>query len=128
MSQGPYSPYDPQYPYRQEPHQQGPYQQAPYPAGGYGQVVPPAHGYDRRSADANSAATLAIIFGVVGIVLLPILAPLAIWQANRAEKLGTPATAGKVLGWVGVALLIIYVVLAAVFILFLTSVDLSGVY
>ena len=128
MSQSPYQPYDPQYPYRQEPHQQGPYQQGPYPAGGYGQAAPPAHGYDRRSADGDSAATLAIIFGVVGIVLLPILAPLAIWQANKADKLGTPATAGKVLGWVGVALLIIYVVLAAGFILFLSTVNLSGVY
>ncbi|PFG39754.1 hypothetical protein ATJ97_2267 [Georgenia soli] len=138
MSQSPYQPYEPQPPYRQEPYQQGPYQQGPYqqhpyqegpyPGAGYGPATPPAHGHDRASADASSAATLSIIFGVVGIVLLPILAPLAVWQANKAEKLGTPATAGKVLGWVGVALLVVYLLLAVLLVVFLANLDLSGVY
>ena len=41
--------------------------------------------------------------------MLPLLAPFAVWQASKAEKLGGRATAGKILGWVGVALLILVV-------------------
>lgn len=129
MSQNPYQPYEQQYPYRQQPYETGPYQQGPYSGGGYPPAPSPGHGYGQAAADGNSAATLAIVFGVVGIVLLPILAPLAIWQANKAEKLGVPATAGKVLGWVGVALLIVYALMVVAFLVFFAVVvDLNGVY
>lgn len=129
MSQNPYQPYEQQYPYRQQPYETGPYQQGPYSGGGYPPAPSPAHGYGQAAADGNSAATLAIVFGVVGIVLLPILAPLAIWQANKAEKLGVNATAGKVLGWVGVALLIVYALMVVAFLVFFAVVvDLNGVY
>ena len=37
-------------------------------------------------------------------MVLPLLSPFAPWQARAAEKLGVPATAGKVLGWVGTVL------------------------
>jgi len=100
------NPYDPHY---EQPSEHGPH------SGGYVPPAPPAYGYgygygygyDQVSADANSAATLSLVLGILGIVILPILAPFAIWQANKAEKLGKPATAGKVLGWIGVAFLAI---------------------
>lgn len=102
-------PHDPRY---EQPSQHGPH------SGGYVPPAPPAYGYDQVSADANSAATLSLVLGILGIVILPILAPFAIWQANKAEKLGKPATAGKVLGWIGVAFLAIGVL---VFLFFLVA-------
>jgi hypothetical protein len=118
MSESHNQPSQPGYGYQSEPHQQGPYagggepyqQQDPYSGGGYVPSAPPAYGgygYNQAAADANSAATLSLVFGILGVVVLPILAPLALWQASKAEKLGKSATAGKVLGWIGVAFLII---------------------
>ena len=104
-----------------DPRYEQPSQQSPH-SGGYVPPAPPAYGYgygyDQVSADANSAATLSLVLGILGIVILPILAPFAIWQANKAEKLGKPATAGKVLGWIGVAFLAIGVL---VFLFFLVA-------
>jgi len=45
----------------------------------------------------------ATVFGVIGLFVLGIVfGPLAIVQAGRSEALGVTATAGKVLGWIGV--------------------------
>ena len=108
MSESPYQSSQPQHGYNE------PYQQAPHAGGGYPPAAPPAYGngygYNQSAADANSAATLSLVFGILGVVLLPILAPLALWQASKAEKLGKSATAGKVLGWIGVVFLAIGVI------------------
>jgi hypothetical protein len=82
---------------------------APWDPGAW-QPVPPWLG--DRYARGRSHAETALILGILGVVLLPVLAPFAIWQAREAEKLGVPATAGRVLGWVGTVLL-------GVFLLFL---------
>ncbi|MFJ3958852.1 hypothetical protein [Arthrobacter sp. NPDC090010] len=53
----------------------------------------------------------AALFGVIGLFVLGVVfGPLALVQANRAEALGVAATAGKVLGWICVALAILGVI------------------
>lgn len=53
----------------------------------------------------RSRAETALVLGILSVVTLPLLGPFAIWQANEAEKLGVPAPAGRILGWVGTVLL-----------------------
>ncbi|WP_418606463.1 DUF4190 domain-containing protein [Georgenia sp. SUBG003] len=78
----------------------------------------PTYGYDSSSQEANSAATLSLVFGILGVVLLPIVfGPLALWQAKKAERLGKPATAGKVLGWISIALVIIGIIGGIIFVI-----------
>lgn len=112
------SPEDPQpgarYAPRGESHVQGapPAVGSGYPAarsGGPGYDVavgrdPATYLQGRRSAEA------ALALGILGVAVIPILAPFAVWQANKAERFGEIATAGKILGWVGVALLILAVI------------------
>ncbi|MDQ0736325.1 hypothetical protein [Arthrobacter agilis] len=101
-------PYDPSQAY-QQPYQQ-PYQQGAYPLGGY-QPGYPAGGYQTgpyqsyqpsyEAMEGEKAAQLSLILGLVGLFVAGfVLGPLAIWQARKAERLGVPATAGKVLGWI----------------------------
>ena len=100
MSENPYQPTQPQ------PSPQGQY--GSYDAGGHAPVAPPAYGYDATPQEANSAATMSLVFGILAVVLLPIVfGPLAVWQAKKAERLGKPATAGKVLGWIGIVMAIV---------------------
>jgi len=56
------------------------------------------------------------VLGILGVVVLPLLGPFAIWQANEAEKLGVPATAGRVLGWVGTVLLGVFLLFFGIWI------------
>ena len=63
----------------------------------------------QRQQQASSSSETSLVLGILGVTVLPILAPFALWQATKAEKLGGRATAGKVLGWVGVVLLILMV-------------------
>ncbi|PFG39749.1 hypothetical protein ATJ97_2262 [Georgenia soli] len=104
MSENPYQPNQPQTP-------QGQYGSYNSPGGGYVPSAPPAYGYDATPQEAKSAATLSWVFGILGILLLPIVfGPLALWQAKKAERLGASATAGKVLGWISIALVIIGII------------------
>lgn len=58
-----------------------------------------------QTMEGEKAAQLSLILGLVGFFVAGIvLGPLAIWQARKAERLGVPATAGKVLGWIVTAL------------------------
>ncbi len=73
-------------------------------------------------------ATVSLVLGIVGIVLCPICAPIAWAIGHGAEdeidasggKLGGRglATAGKITGIIGTVLLVLYVVLAIVFFVF----------
>ena len=64
--------------------------------------VPPTQmAYSPQSAEADRAAHLSLVFGILGLFLLGIVfGPLAISQAAKAERLNKPAVAGKVLGWI----------------------------
>jgi hypothetical protein len=98
VGQGGSQPYQPAQPY-QQPYQQA-YQQ-PYPSGGY--QAGPYQSYQPSYAalEGEKAAQLSLILGLVGLFVAGfVLGPLAIWQATKAERLGVPATAGKILGWI----------------------------
>lgn len=57
--------------------------------------------HSMESAQAQSAATAALVLAIVGLFTAPfIMGPLAIWQASRARRLGHDAGAGWVLGWI----------------------------
>ncbi len=69
-----------------------------------------AHLYMQGMSHRSTATT----FGVIGLFVLGIVfGPLALVQANKAEALGVKATAGKVLGWIGVAFAILWVLFIA---------------
>lgn len=56
---------------------------------------------DGVSPEAGKARTTSLVLGIIGLFIFGIiLGPLAIMQANKAERLGARATAGKVLGMV----------------------------
>lgn len=84
---------------------------------GYGEMD---HVHQMRAAEAQSAATAALILGIVGLFTLPIiLGPLALWQASKARRLGHEGGAGWVLGWIctlwGAALFMLPVVFIVLF-------------
>lgn len=55
--------------------------------------------------EAGHARTASLVLGIIGIFFLGIiLGPLAIMQANKAERLGERSSAGRVLGWIATAL------------------------
>lgn len=94
------------------------FQQAPQY--GYGESTP-VHPYQQpqpypaysqpENVEGKRHAKLSLIFGIIGLLILGIVfGPLAIIQAKKAEDLGTPATAGKVLGWIAVSFAVIYLV------------------
>lgn len=75
------------------------------------QAQPTQMAYSAQSAEADKAAQMSLIFGILGLFIVGIVfGPLAIWQASKAEKLHKPATAGKVLGWIGLILGILWVI------------------
>ncbi len=84
-------------------NQVSPYSQPP----GRWEYVPASPQDAQQQVQAAKSAETSLVLGIIGVVMLPILSPFAVWQAYKSEKLGGRATAGKVLGWVGVALLIL---------------------
>jgi uncharacterized iron-regulated membrane protein len=122
-------PYQPTQPY-QQPYQQstdaggyqpGGYQAGDYPTGAYqagGYQTGPYRSYQPSyaSMEGEKAAQLSLILGIVGLFVAGIiLGPLAIWQARKAERLGVPATAGKVLGWITTILYALAVLAGIIF-------------
>lgn len=114
--QGEYGPYQSTQPY-QQPYQPGGYQQGMYQ---------PSY----QAMEGEKAAQLSLIFGLVGFFVAGIvLGPLAIWQARKAERLGVPATAGKILGWIVTALYAIAALFFAVmFIIFFAGLGAAAGY
>ncbi|MCD9153982.1 DUF4190 domain-containing protein [Aeromicrobium duanguangcaii] len=127
-------PHDPQpsaeqptYPGQQQPYpgQQQPYpgQQQPYP----GQQYPAAGGQQWGTpAPKHPKATLVLILGILGVVVCGVLAPFAWVIGNRtvAEIDANPgvyegrgeAQAGRILGMIGTALLVLSVLVFAFFV------------
>ena len=63
----------------------------------------------QRHQQVLKSTDASLILGILSVTVLPLLGPFAVWQASQAEKLGGRATVGKILGWVGVAVLILAV-------------------
>ena len=134
MSQAPPDPYASPDPYAPQPTQSvgypppmpTPYQPAA-PAPAYPPAYPPA-GYGHPSAGYGvvypepSQATLAFIFGILGIIVVQLLAPFAWWLGGKEKRAIDEgrrdpanrglAVAGWVLGIIGTVLLGLYVLFA----------------
>lgn len=116
MSQPGYDPNQYQQPYSAP---QQPYNNSAYP---------PMHatGYSPENLEAKKAGETALIFGIVGLFILGLVfGPLAIINANKAERMGHPATAGKVLGWLSTILSALGVV---AFLFVMIGAGMSGVH
>ncbi|MBS6030521.1 DUF4190 domain-containing protein [Kocuria salsicia] len=85
------------------------YQPYAQPTGRW-EYVPGSPEDAQRQQQVLKSTDASLVLGILGVTVLPILAPFAVWQASKAEKLGGRATAGKILGWVGVAVLILTLV------------------
>ncbi len=81
-----------------------------------------------QPAPTESRAVVALVLGILGIVLCPILAPIA-WAIGHGSEQQIDAaagalsgrglaTAGKITGIIGTVLLILYVVFVIVFFVF----------
>jgi vacuolar-type H+-ATPase subunit I/STV1 len=91
MSQPGYDPNQYQQPYQAPPQ---PYDPSAYPA-------MHAMGYSPEYLAGKKVAETSLLFGILGLFVLGfVFGPLAIINANKAERMGFPATAGKVLGWI----------------------------
>lgn len=65
----------------------------------------PARGFTGSDYEGKRAAQLSIAYGVIGMFLFWfVFGPLAISNANKAERLGEPAAGGRLLGWVAIIL------------------------
>lgn len=87
------SQYGPQYAYRNQDQQ------------------PVTMGQLRWYMEGMRHARLATVFGILSIFSLGVLfGPLAIARSKKAEAYGVPASEGRVLGWVGIGLFVLWVV------------------
>lgn len=117
-------PYDPQ-PYEQQPYQPQP-PGVPYPP-----AYPPQYGYPYQAPrPTNGMAIAAMIVGIVGLctpiaILGLIFGLIAKRQIKERNESGDGmATAGVVLGWIGVASVVFWVIYLVVVIgLFTTAVN-----
>jgi Domain of unknown function (DUF4190) len=88
---------------------------ASYPPPGYGGYPPPGYGYPVRQAATNGLAVASMVLGIVwiywiGSVLALVFGYIARRQIReRDESGGGMAVAGIVLGWVGIAFLVLFV-------------------
>lgn len=64
----------------------------------------PQQGWNNASAEimqGQKHAQMSLVFGIIGLFFAGIVfGPLAIVQANKAERMLQAASAGKVLGWI----------------------------
>lgn len=103
----------------EQPYQQ-PYAQQPYAQQSYGNQYSPQYAPTYApTTPTNSMAVVTLIAGIAGLTLLPFVAsivavitgPMAKKQiAQTGEQGAGMATAGLVLGWIGVALGVLSVI------------------
>lgn len=115
-----------QYPGYGQPQQNGAYGQVPQnyaqnpdPQSQYG--VPQNYaqqnpGYMTEPTEGKTAANTSLVLGIVGIFFFSLIfGMIALHYANKAEKLGENATAGRVLGWVDIGIGIFSILFTAFF-------------
>ena len=60
-----------------------------------------AMGYPPEYLEGKKVKETSLLFGILGLFFLGfVFGPLAIINANKAERMGHPSNAGKVLGWI----------------------------
>lgn len=104
--------------YAQPGYSQPGYGPPGYSQPGYGGTAYPPMGYPQRT---NSKATTSLVLGIIGLVVCQIASIFAIVIGNQAAREirysgGTQsgegmATAGRILGWIGVAIMVVAIVL-----------------
>ena len=87
--------------------------------------------YDRpmspHSVEGEKHAQTALIFGILAVTVFPLVfAPLALAYVKKAEEHRVSATAGKVLGWVGVGFAVLGILYVVLLILFFAASATSG--
>jgi hypothetical protein len=91
----------------QQPYAGQPYAAAPQYPPVYGQQ--PYSDQPQQNSNGSTFATLSIVFAAIGFFFLGlILGPVALVLAHKAEKLGTDAKIGKILGWITTIFSVIY--------------------
>jgi hypothetical protein len=61
--------------------------------------------YAGAGYEGKRAAQLSIAYGVLGMFLFWfVFGPMAISSANKAERMGEPASGGRLLGWIAIIL------------------------
>lgn len=133
MSQPTPPPYDPGTPEpspygQQQPYQQQPYQQ-PY-AGGYAQ-----QGYYQQTRGTNTMAVVSLIAGICGLTVVPFIGSIvgAITGhmakrqiAETGEEGSGLATGGLVTSYIGIALAVLGIIAAILFMVVFASAASSG--
>lgn len=87
---------------------QNPYAQPQATSQGAYQVpqgYPQSGGYMGDVSEGKKHADMSLILSIIGFFVAPvILGIFGLVYANKAEKLGHPATAGKIISWIDIAL------------------------
>jgi hypothetical protein len=82
----------------------------------------PARGFTGSDYEGKRAAQLSIAYGVLGMFLFWfVFGPLAISNANKAERLGEPAAGGRLLGWVAIILGILSILVIVAWVMFFAA-------
>lgn len=78
--------------------------------------------YAGSDYEGKRAAQLSIAYGVLGMfVFWFVFGPLAISNANKAERIGEPAPGGRLLGWVAIIFGSLSIVAVVAWVLFFAA-------
>jgi hypothetical protein len=99
---------------------------APYPSeqpfAAPGTRRSPGMNYAGSDYEGKRAAQLSIAYGVLGMFLFWfVFGPLAISNANKAERMGEPAAGGRLLGWVAIILGVLSILLIIAWVMFFAA-------
>lgn len=111
---------------------QNPYSQPPAQAQGAYQVpqgYPQSSGYMGEVSEGKKHADTSLVLSIIGLFVAPlILGIFGLVYANKAEKLGHPATAGKIISWVDIALSIVGFIFLIFFFVVVGAAETSSTY
>ncbi|MBG0738717.1 hypothetical protein IV500_04700 [Paeniglutamicibacter antarcticus] len=81
-----------------------------------------AVGCSPEYAEGKKAQQNSLLFGILGLFFFGfIFGPLAIITAKKAERMGCPSNAGKVLGWIACAICALGVLLSLIMVIGLVA-------
>lgn len=85
---------------------------------------PPTRGMPTSNAgyEGRRSAQLSLAYGVLGLFIFWfVFGPLAISQANKAERMGEPAAGGRLLGWVAIILGVLGILVIIAWVVFFAA-------